>query len=224
MTDPVSRVEIDDVLSSIRRLVSENDKAARAAVDIRRDPGTDGVPPAKTNVAQPGKLVLTPAQRVSDGAPKKPDNVVEMSRKPARETAVSGDPGKEPAEDPMDTLGRKIAALEAVIGQTDEQWEPDQPGTDEYAGTPGDPLPWEDAPQPDPSGVQREDRDPAEEAAPDGSAPEDMPILDEDMLREIVSDIVRKELQGALGERITRNVRKMVRREIQMALSAREFD
>ena len=39
------------------------------------------------------------------------------------------------------------------------------------------------------------------------------------MLRDMVHDIVRQELQGVLGERITRNVRKLVRREIQRAFS-----
>ncbi|MDP7152525.1 MAG: hypothetical protein QGI70_16345, partial [Paracoccaceae bacterium] len=44
-------------------------------------------------------------------------------------------------------------------------------------------------------------------------------VLDEEMLRGMVHDIVRQELQGVLGERITRNVRKLVRREIQRAFS-----
>lgn len=48
--------------------------------------------------------------------------------------------------------------------------------------------------------------------------------IDEDSLRDMVAEIVREELQGALGERITRNVRKLVRREIMRALSVREFD
>lgn len=43
-------------------------------------------------------------------------------------------------------------------------------------------------------------------------------FLDEDALRDMVSEIVRQELQGELGERITRNVRKLVRREIHRAL------
>ncbi|KAF0676777.1 hypothetical protein [Profundibacterium mesophilum] len=55
-------------------------------------------------------------------------------------------------------------------------------------------------------------------------APEESAFLDEDMLREMVAEIVRQELQGALGERITRNVRKLVRREIMRAVSIREFD
>ncbi len=52
----------------------------------------------------------------------------------------------------------------------------------------------------------------------------DEAILDEDMLREMVAEIVRQELQGALGERITRNVRKLVRREIHRALASQELD
>lgn len=43
-------------------------------------------------------------------------------------------------------------------------------------------------------------------------------LIDEQALRDLVADIVRQELQGALGERITRNVRKLVRREIHRAL------
>jgi hypothetical protein len=42
-------------------------------------------------------------------------------------------------------------------------------------------------------------------------------------LRELVSDIVRSELQGELGERITRNVRKLVRREIHRALTSQDL-
>ncbi len=49
-------------------------------------------------------------------------------------------------------------------------------------------------------------------------------LVDEEALRALVSEIIRKELQGTLGERITRNVRKLVRREIQRALNSQEFD
>ncbi|MBT8408083.1 MAG: hypothetical protein KJN93_00475, partial [Alphaproteobacteria bacterium] len=47
--------------------------------------------------------------------------------------------------------------------------------------------------------------------------------IDEGLLRDMVSEIVRQELQGALGERITRNVRKLVRREIHRAIMTRDF-
>jgi hypothetical protein len=54
-------------------------------------------------------------------------------------------------------------------------------------------------------------------------AADDPTLIDEEMLRDLVSEIVRQELQGALGERITRNVRKLVRREIHRALSAQDL-
>jgi len=53
---------------------------------------------------------------------------------------------------------------------------------------------------------------------------DDEAVLDEEALRDLVAEIVRQELQGALGERITRNVRKLVRREIQRALAAQELE
>lgn len=51
-------------------------------------------------------------------------------------------------------------------------------------------------------------------------APGDSDDFDEEALREVVRDIIREELQGALGERITRNVRKLVRAEINRALAS----
>lgn len=48
--------------------------------------------------------------------------------------------------------------------------------------------------------------------------------IDEEMLRDLVGEIVRQELQGALGERITRNVRKLVRREIHRMLISQELE
>lgn len=49
-------------------------------------------------------------------------------------------------------------------------------------------------------------------------------VIDEDMLREIVGRLVREELQGTMGERITRNLRRMVRREIARAMALKDFD
>lgn len=48
--------------------------------------------------------------------------------------------------------------------------------------------------------------------------------LDEEALRALVSKVVLEELTGPLGERITRNVRKLVRREIHRILSSQDFD
>ena len=47
----------------------------------------------------------------------------------------------------------------------------------------------------------------------DGAAAQ-APILDEASLRAMINAIVREELQGELGDRINRNLRKLIRREI----------
>jgi len=49
-------------------------------------------------------------------------------------------------------------------------------------------------------------------------------LVDEQMLHDMVVDVVREELQGKLGERITRNVRKLVRREVFRALATLDFE
>lgn len=64
--------------------------------------------------------------------------------------------------------------------------------------------------------------DPVPEAEPDQSAA--VTELSEEALQAFVSEIVRQELQGALGERITRNVRKLVRREIHRVLMSKDLD
>ena len=46
------------------------------------------------------------------------------------------------------------------------------------------------------------------------------PFHDEVALRALVSEMIREELQGELGARITRNVRKLIKREIEAALAA----
>ena len=145
------------------------------------------------------------------------------------------------APDPFNTatLSAKIAVLEAKIGETQDQWEPDGETDDDYAGTPVETIQWQD--HTDEEVDEAPDADPAVEpeiaVAPQPQAtadvqvdepldflPDDETILDEESLRELVADIVRQELQGALGERITRNVRKLVRREIHRALTAQELD
>lgn len=62
-----------------------------------------------------------------------------------------------------------------------------------------------------------------QEAAVDSQDLDDA-VIDEDMLRDMVAEIVRDELRGPLGEKITRNVRKLVRREIHRALSSQDLE
>ena len=61
---------------------------------------------------------------------------------------------------------------------------------------------------------------------PDGVLVLRNPIVspDQEPIEVIVARLVRAELQGEMGERITRNVRKLVRREIHRAFAADELD
>ncbi|WP_245706442.1 hypothetical protein [Ruegeria marina] len=147
--------------------------------------------------------------------------------------------------EPETTLSARIEVLEAVIAQTDDDWEPDGLSEEAYSGTRGAAMEWQDhlereaTPDPQTDGADKlacfdpVPRDETEDEFESGEhdivdersilSPEDG-YLDEESLRELVADIVREELQGALGERITRNVRKLVRREIHRALTAQEFE
>ncbi|MEX0280097.1 MAG: hypothetical protein AB3N13_02770 [Arenibacterium sp.] len=134
------------------------------------------------------------------------------------------------------TLSQKIQALEAAIAQTEDQWEPDGNAADtDYAARPVKTIPWEDTTAEDEAGappsvaeiVETETVTEVEAVAEVEAAAEaedETAVLDEETLRQLVSDIVREELQGALGERITRNVRKLVRREIHRALTAKDLE
>jgi hypothetical protein len=55
-------------------------------------------------------------------------------------------------------------------------------------------------------------------------AVDDAAVIDMDALRDLIAEVIREELNGPLGERITRNVRKLVRQEIARALEAQKFD
>ena len=48
--------------------------------------------------------------------------------------------------------------------------------------------------------------------------------LSDDALRDLVSDIVREELSGALGQQVSGNIRKLVRREVARHLSMRDAE
>ncbi|WP_417679894.1 hypothetical protein [Pseudodonghicola sp.] len=279
MPKPVTNAQIEDVLSSIRRLVSEESRS-----DIRPEPESVAGGAVRSSSAAAGalseggdRLVLTPSLRVDetlapgaavpaqswaeedeDFAPEiEPtvgaagvvgesfeDDVVAEEMPPqwvdVDETAeateeelaaalrqVADQPatveaGEEAYVEPSfqstrtESLTAKIAALEAAIGRTRDQWEPDGDSRDAYAGTRGNAIAWQDH--------VVDSGHPADAAAAESATSEDEAVLDEDALRELVAEIVRQELQGALGERITRNVRKLVRREIHRVLASQDLE
>ncbi|ARO13557.1 Glycerol-3-phosphate dehydrogenase [Ketogulonicigenium robustum] len=59
---------------------------------------------------------------------------------------------------------------------------------------------------------------------PAHQAPVAPTLPDDAALRQLVAEVLRAELQGELGERITRNVRKLVHREVLRANGGRDLD
>ncbi|WP_306116466.1 MULTISPECIES: hypothetical protein [unclassified Roseovarius] len=134
------------------------------------------------------------------------------------------------AEDDDADLARVMADLARVPPVTETQTaveDADQSGVDDLQEmmSDTDPAPFVFRSQ---SGArQADDENRAREHAADEAAETlatEEAMLDEESLRDMVSEIVRQELQGALGERITRNVRKLVRREIHRALASQELE
>ncbi|EET49561.1 hypothetical protein [Thalassobium sp. R2A62] len=292
MSDPVTNIEIEDVLSSIRRLVSEDDRGDAVEADAQTD---------DEMVAE--RFVLTPALRVAEpvedrdvpvesgagaGEATEDENDLEDVRETFAEV-VTGEPAPQDSveeavaetEDVTETadldltdavdafvaeeaeraadaavtdisldeklaeaavfvaprevtdLESKIAELEAAVGESDDDWETEEPADESVTLS----QEWEDVEtlsdldvQPLTLETTSTDEASAQGAAVDEDEPDlaaifgDDSVIDEDMLRDMVSDIVRQELQGVLGERITRNVRKLVRREIQRGLASQEFE
>ncbi|MFP4275010.1 MAG: hypothetical protein ACLFRU_08285 [Paracoccaceae bacterium] len=171
--------------------------------------------------------------------------LADLSEMPGAEDAVSADgPAPDPAsQEPRapetgqdeqrsrtESLESKIAELETMIGGTAEDWESEGDEPHRFPAAPT--LDWEDhAPgetddETSGPGGQMSDADmPGKGAERDLGLLDDADtVIDEEMLRDMVTEIVRQELQGALGERITRNVRKLVRREIHRALAAQDLE
>ena len=164
--------EIEDVLSSIRRLVAQSSK----------EQDSDA-------------LVLTAAQRIE---PEVGDT--------AGETAAGDFSAVRRVE-----IHREDMAEAEVDATLEEAPKPEAapvdaaPAVQAVADTADDDI----------------DQDDAENGALDSVG---FASLDQHELRSLVVDIVREELRGQLGQKITRNVRKLVRQEIHRALNAKSMD
>lgn len=189
------------------------------------------------------------AETVATGAPTWPetghDTAPEEERVPEAAAEAVPDPLEQPAwedgEDPAAPaddmplveasaesaarLEATIAALEAAVSRRGGDWDTEDSGLEGLAAEPGEaggPDAWEsvyDARTAPGAGQADETTNPEEFLATSGTLE-----IDEEALRDLVAEIVRQELMGELGERITRNVRKLVRREIQRAIASQDFE
>ena len=255
MTEAMSRREIEDVLTSIKRLVSQDAKSR----------------PSPAPAVE--KLVLTPSLRVKEPAPScdaavvpspdlpldphepqdiaSADNAHALSE-PADDTVP--EPADKPAEDPAagrmpgkdGSLIRRIAQAgllrDAAAADCTETVQTDAVQVSQPAPEidPQVSEPPTDIIEPQASDADIEETlarleavlsgqtPPERPAAPTDLAPPDPSaapageqIIDEGMLYQLVAHIVRQELQGELGEKITRNIRKLVRSEVARELQLR---
>lgn len=206
----MSNVEIEDVLSSIRRLVSEDLRVAPAAA---AEPARKPVP----------RLVLTEALRVD--APRAPAEPVEEPVSPpalaARLAELEAilDAQEQAFDDEADAAAPAPMPLMPRAPEPDPVPEivadpvPEAPFRDDdtLAAEAAPDFAWTEAPRAE---------EPPAAAVIDHPAPA-MQMLDEALLRDLIRDVLREELQGEIGERVTRNLRKMIRTEIGRALTAR---
>ncbi len=248
MTEAMSRREIEDVLSSIRRLVAQD------------PPRQEQSAPENGAEAAPSKLILTSELRVADGpvqpAPDSPAPVDADPETPAEMPAAADAEPDTPAQ-----AAQTPSAIHMLRAMNQRVSDHRAAGVQDAAAARAD----DDAAPTSAQGGTDDDRDLALEAtlarleqalsqpetsqpetrtAPDSAAqiplpdgegtapavPEhqrsalspDEPVIDEAMLYQIVANIVRQELQGELGERITRNIRKLVRAEVARELQLRK--
>lgn len=213
--------EIEDVVSSVRRLVS---------TDHRHRP------------AAPDKLILTPSLRVvQEDKPVSPLVLTGADRADLEPSAAEAEWVEEPLwaapEAPLAEIALGAEEAELIEDQVPEapMWPEAEDGWVEDAGssepTPVVPFPRSAVPSDPPPVTQPntvdEDDDDIDVAGVLTAAmleDESIRVMDEAELQVLVREMVRLELQGALGERITRNVRKLVRSEVNRALAARALD
>lgn len=230
MADGMTTGEIEDVLSSIRRLVSDGNRPMFRAAP-------------RPYAREAEKLILTPALRVPASDEAAPPLRLTLT------DAVAAGPKRPP-------LGAVVTAIAAAVPPQVAGWEPEtgdpaHPLPPPHLTPPHLPPPhlpggWTDEPavhgqaeaeaaEADPAtvcelgdddGWDIPDADLSQTLADDSPVDEPsaagvLPVLDTAALSDLIREILREELRGPLGERITSNLRKLVRAEIARALAAR---
>lgn len=257
MSEAEKSPEIEDVLSSIRRLVAERPNAAPEPVkpvevqimapeqksepivekttapeaSVEEDIDTDEKSPSFVEKMNASIAQMTEASKeLSDEEPvlektetvteKHTDNLDAFLESTAQQQAKIVEPVVVTLEKPEPLVLRADMATEPKVATetTDKTAEPE---ITEHPKTA-----FQGKPEVDAEEIVMPDDIEDDEATLESNAeqPANGQFIDEETIREIVSEMVRAELQGDLGDRITRNVRKLVRREIHHALTTRDLD
>jgi hypothetical protein len=254
MSDENSRHGYDDVLSSVRRIVASETQAAVEAASgkllltpaLRVESEVDGRTspadhPEADIAAESDEATPTGLQPDGDDETARDLEFPTLAERIAELEAAVGsdslefepDGSEDQAQHAPDAVVLPLnpAARRSAAGETAEAdlvfAVPGDPeaGADEAGkeDAPANGAPEDAAPLPPLGAFRHRGHRPTMPEAP--THDEDEPaLLDEMALRDLVAEIVREELQGGLGERITRNVRKLVRAEIQRAFAARDLD
>ncbi len=218
--------EIDELVSSVRDFVSHKEPQRS-----RKAKTTD-------------RLVLTAEQLIVEEEPVEEPVFIEESDPIEPSNVLVLDTKKKP--EPVN-LEATIAELEAAVTAQSDDWEPDEGETFEQSAWAESAFPSSDIDSPkevETADVERQElaeatietdldadepptvfhSEPEADPEPETLAAADIQeSLDEEAIRALVLAIVQDELGGELGERITRNVRKLVRREINRVLASREM-
>ena len=255
MSDAMTNREIEDVLTSIRRLVSQDmvrpveigrlilteSQRITAAQSIdapsvgddaaQRDAGEEA-PQSQIHVGFPapdfGKLEATIAELEAavsaSGGVWDAENTEEGPRA-SNVTALYGRAAfaHRPAAAPIteDDGPGAVAAVEAGVAAPVADLAAEPESVTEAVAAPVDVQASDDVADEVPSEALLAAEDDSAAAVTD--AGEVDTVIDEAMLRILVAQMVREELHGELGGRITLQVRKLVRAEIAKALDERKF-
>jgi hypothetical protein len=200
MPQPVTNSEIEDVLALVRRLVMEDAQPQAGARGVNDDgiAETGGVPGSPVQE----RLMLTPALRVVE---------------PRGSLAGVVDSGPGRGQEPRPASGGGPDGHAAHGDDPVFRSRQGDPLRLDRRVPPADEPAFRHAPAAGPGPAAGGAAAEGDEAALRAFA--GRMSVDEAALRQIVAQVIQQELRGSLGERITHNLRKLVRREILRALS-----
>lgn len=265
MSDPVSNAEIEDVLSSIRQLISESKANSRTGTPDRAEtliltadfrvhdeepsqiatsetakgsvtsatPAKDAVPPASS------MDVVDSAQNTSSETTSETDSVPVFSHRDYEQSTHASEPPPE-AKKTMDrtsdlweldggeeTAQSDVLSFHAARMHADKGSIVGENKTQEWGSKAEDAAPFVEVdvtPSPDTTPADTDERPALVAASNVEIVGEDTDIIDEEVVQEMVARLVREELQGEIGEKITQSIRRFVRQEIERAVTLKELE